>query len=147
MIHLLFSDEPSQRWIGVLTRNWVSHVDVIATDGRLIGARPIGGVLSRPPGYHKFTRQLQVDIPTDAHAFNAFIAAQIGKPYDWRSIVSFFFRREWQDEDSWTCAELVAAGLVVAGYFRPPYIASSKISPADLLLMLSSRVDIKERTI
>jgi hypothetical protein len=33
---------------------------------------------------------------------------QLGKPYDWRSILGIVMNRDWREVDSWYCAEIVA---------------------------------------
>ena len=145
-IRLLFTDESLQAWIGFFTRSWASHVDAFMPNGHLLGARPVGGVAIRGPHYHNFTKLLQVDLPCDsatAERFYGFLEAQVCKPYDWRGILSFWFRRDWQEDDSWTCAELITAALIDSGYFSHRlYVTNSKISPADLLMLLSTRVNI-----
>jgi uncharacterized protein YycO len=148
MIRLQFSDEanPAQWIIDRFTRCKFSHVDAILPDGSLFGARPIGGVAARPQRYHDFTRVLSVDLPCDeiiSDKFLAFLGKQAGKPYDWRACITFLKSRQWQEDDSWFCSELIAAALIECGWFdRPLYFASSRVSPADLLLLISSRVPI-----
>lgn len=45
----------------------------------------------------------------DAEAIIAAVRSQIGKPYDWTGFGGFVFRsRNWQEDDSWFCSELVA---------------------------------------
>ena len=150
-ISLFFTDEATipQAIARFFTRSWCSHVDVVMPNGALLGARPNweanGGVQVRLPGYHDFTRSIAVELPCDAavvNAFYAFCQEQIGKPYDWRADVMWFSSRDWSKPNSWMCSELIAAGLVASGYFERLYVTASRISPADLLLMLSTRVPI-----
>ncbi len=129
-----------------------SHVDTVLPDGRLLGARSdvVGGapagVQIRKPDYATFIRKLIVPLPCEwpiLDAFNNFIHAQIGKPYDSTAILAFAFGRDWQEEDSWFCSELVAAALSKAGYFIYPLAApANKITPDSLLLACSVKVGL-----
>ena len=126
-----------------------SHVDAILPDGRLLGARSdnIGGappgVQIRDSGYTGTDPALVLRLPTPVAlevAFYAFLTAQIGKPYDSMSILSFVDGRDWRTPDSWFCSELIAACLEKCGYFPYPLAApANKITPADLLLAISAR--------
>lgn len=44
-----------------------------------------------------------------------FAENQIGKPYDWLSILGIFFRRKWTSDISWFCSELIACSLFEGG--------------------------------
>lgn len=147
MIRLQFADEP--RWwarpIKWFSHGEFCHVDIVADDGALIGARPIRGVARRPPNYLPFTRTLIVDVPvTGQDQATAFLDAQIGKPYDFTAIGGFLRGRDWREDDSWFCSELVAAVLERGGAF-PHRLAAplSKVTPADLLLVLSALLDVR----
>ena len=35
------------------------------------------------------------------------VRSQIGKPYDWTALLGLSFHRDWQEDDSWFCSELV----------------------------------------
>jgi len=106
-------------------RFWATHCEAVLPDGRRLGSWfHRGGVRILPPDYDDglFTRELFVTLKaTDEQekAFYDFLYAQVGKPYDWRSIVSFYikFGRDWQADDSWFCDELMAAGTVTCGLF------------------------------
>ena len=125
---------------------WYSHVDAIMPDGTLLGARADGGVRRRLKDYARFSRALRVELPaTDdvAAKFYAFLTAQLGKPYDFEAIAAFVVGRNWQKPDSWFCSELVAAALQAAGWFAHPLAtATNRITPSDLLLVLSAFVAI-----
>lgn len=129
-----------------------SHVDVVLHDGSLLGARSDvckgvpSGVQIRPVDYAPFVRKLIVPLPCDpktAANFYTFVQSQIGKPYDSTAILAFAFGRNWQEEDSWFCSELVAAGLQKSNYFLYPLaVPSNKITPDALVLVCSTRVGI-----
>lgn len=125
-----------------------SHVDVIWPDGKLFGSRTdrsgaeATGVQFRPASYVNGCDVLRVDLPAAEDVrqrFYDFLLAQEGKPYDSSAIAAFIFGRDWQEDDSWFCSELVTAALVHCGVFKYPLVTpSNKITPADLILLLSA---------
>ncbi len=124
---------------------WCTHVEVVDYDGRLIGAMG-DGVWSRPADYDqgKFSREMLLTLkttPEQDEIFFAFLRNQIGKPYDYLAIVSFFFpwSRGWQEDDSWFCSELVAAGLAECGLISKEHSALefSRVTLLDLMFMVS----------
>lgn len=140
------------RW---LTGGDISHVDAVMP-GRsewLIGSRldrrggMPSGVGIRPRAYRDFTRVVRATIevePEQAGKFYAFLDAQMGKPYDWRTVVALAAGRDWRDDGAWACAELIARGLEVAGVFGGPlYLAANKIAPVPLALALSALPNVR----
>jgi hypothetical protein len=142
---------------------WCTHVEAVMPDGTLLGAHLDGGVQARPAGYDegKATRALIVDLreencfgalsvgtPQDIAAqqcresFYDFLRAQLGKPYDLMALAGAAFDRDWHRADSWFCSELQAAALERCGYLPRLAAIDSHVSPRDLLLVLSGRVDI-----
>lgn len=141
---------------------WATHAEVQMPEGTLLGAHLKGGVEARPKGYDAadMTRELYVDLSfstcVDISAgssrqaaidameakFYGFLRAQLGKPYDITAIAGLAFNRNWREEDSWFCSELVAAALEECGYLPKLSAADNHISPRDLLLVLSGRVPI-----
>lgn len=135
------------KWFG---HGWCCHVDTVMEDGQLLGARQEGGVQIRPPDYETFRRRLLVTLPTSdqiAASYYDFVRWQIGKPYDMEAIAAFAAGRNWRDHRSWFCSELVAAALEYSGYL-PFNLATpeNKITPPDLLLVCSTRVQINPPT-
>ncbi len=128
---------------------WASHTEAEMSDGRLLGAHCDGGVQARAHDYDaaKFVRELYVELPAAADMtanFYGFLQAQIGKPYDFEAIAAFVAERDWQIPDAWFCSELMAAGLVYCGWFAAPLATEfNKITPRDLLLIVSGRVPVK----
>lgn len=130
----------------------VSHVDVLWPGGGLYGARSdeVGGapagVQLRAENYTEGCNVVRVTLnmsATKRQAFYDFLLAQEGKPYDKTGILGFVVDRDWQEPDSWFCSELVAAALSQCGYFDyPPAAASNKITPADLLLLVSITTEV-----
>lgn len=66
---------------------------------------------------------------------------QIGKPYDWRAIFGFWFRRSWHRTDAFICSELVAWALSAGG---DPVVRREayRVSPEALYLPLWERSGI-----
>ena len=60
-----------------------------------------------------------------------FLELQLGKPYDWTAILGLLTRRDWQEDDSWFCSELVATAALVAGVrlIRKP---QNRVTPEDV---------------
>lgn len=147
MISFQFSAEAN---IPTLLIEWYghgcwSHVDVML-DGKLLGARINGGVQLREPGYAKFSRTKQVDIPSTPQQLDHYalwLMQQVGKPYDMTAIMAFAANRNWQEDDSWFCSELTARGLEIIQWFPYPLsVPSNKITPPDFMLLLSARANV-----
>jgi len=121
---------------------WCSHVEAVLADGSLLGAHFNGGVAIRPAGYDKDTlkRELFVELPgSQFHVgmFYEFLHEQVGKPYDTTGVVGLAVGRDWREQDSWFCSELIAAALEECSYVHRLSSVSNHISPRDLLLVLS----------
>ena len=127
---------------------WATHCEAVLPDGtRLSSWFHQGGVCILPSDYDSgaFNRQQFVRIKsTEAQesAFYAFLHAQVGKPYDWRAIISFYSKmrgRDWQSRDSWFCSEIVAAALAGCGILpQCMAVQFSKVTPRDLMLLSST---------
>jgi hypothetical protein len=127
---------------------WASHCEAVLPDGRRLGSWFLtNGVVIRPANYDAgdFNRDMRIDItttPAQETAYYDFLYGQIGKPYDWRALLSFYSKRSgrnWQAEDSWFCSELIAGGLAAAGIL-PHHMAVkfSRITPRDVVLLAST---------
>ena len=66
------------------------------------------------------------------------MASQLGKPYDWRAVVGLELHRDWQDDSSWFCSELVAAAFEWAGH--PLFRAETmhRVTPQHLWMLRES---------
>jgi len=87
------------RAIRLFQRGWISHVDGVTADGRLLGSQNVGGVQIRPPNYEKFSRFERFNIPVSdeqEELYWNFLHEQIGKPYDTLAIAAFVFNRDWR---------------------------------------------------
>jgi hypothetical protein len=136
-----------------------SHVEALSQDGKsYIGQHIDGGMQARPVGYDsadlmtlpdgsKSERIVTLPV-TEAQeaAFYAFVNSKIGQPYDWTSIISFVaLGVNFHAPDHAICSAIMTAGLRAKGceYFAMPLtVPFHHISPRDLLLMLSSHVQI-----
>jgi hypothetical protein len=134
----------------------LSHVDAVMPDGNLLGSRSdhMGGrppgVQIRPPGYARFALTVCFEIetlPNREVAFWGFLDSQLGKPYDSRAILGFVSGRNWREQDSWICSELISAGLETALIFHPLYLAASKIDPSNLAMAVSAIGGIHQCTV
>jgi hypothetical protein len=126
---------------------WASHAEAVMPDGTLLGAHYDGGVQARPKGYDAGTvvREEIVSLPCAAsveQSFLDFLRSQLGKPYDLEAIAALELERDWRAPDSWFCSELQAAALERAGYLLPLAADVAKITPRDLLILLSARVPV-----
>lgn len=136
-----------------------SHVEALMPDGQsYVGAHVDGGIKARPVGYDAdklmtlpdgSKSERIVSLPctaADEAAFYAFVQSKIGAPYDWRSIVSFAMPDiNLHDFAHIICSAFMVAALRAKGcdYFPWPLtVPFHHISPRDLLLILSSHVEI-----
>lgn len=157
MITLQFSREArlSSDIIAWFSAGNLSHVDAVVPGGLLgafereAGGYP-GGVFLRAPGYIQLAAQVQMDIPSsDAQreAWFTFLKAQLGKPYDWRVIAGFAAGENWADPGQWICSQLQASALQVCGILPKLYLASNKITPNALALVVSALPGVITRKI
>lgn len=121
-----------------------SHVDIVLSDGYLLGARSdrVGhrppGVQIREPDYEIWDKQVVVSIPTtqeQAKAFYNFANAQVDKPYDSTAIWGIALGRDWRDPADWFCSELYCAGLEVALIVPQLCATTNKITPGAAMLI------------
>jgi len=114
-----------------------SHVDIVMPDGNLLGARLHQGVQVRPPNYAKFSKSLRMSVAMndrEAQRFYEAARSQVGKPYDWKAILGFAVRRDWQDEGQWFCSELALWCAMQAGLRMLNLDRIDRCSPETLLL-------------
>lgn len=133
MITLQFSTKrlPFAWLVRKATWSPFSHVDFVLPDGRLLGARGMGGVDIREAEHYSRCERFQVKAPADV----LHIAVnQVGRPYDWAGILGWGLHRDWQDQERWFCSELIAWAFQQAGHplLRTPKVW--RITPRDLLL-------------
>lgn len=141
MITLQFVSDDSigSDLIGWYTRSLYTHVDIVRTDGWLLGARANGGVQVRSPTYASFRRKRQFATTLSTVQETEFWKAangQIGKPYDWTGIVNFIVDRDWRSPGHWFCSELVAWCFEQAGVPLLRIAGADKVTPRDLTTSL-----------
>jgi hypothetical protein len=124
---------------------WASHVEALMPDGTLIGAHVDGGVQARPRGYDagQCTRELFVALPCAVEqdaAFEAFLRAQIGKPYDLTAIGEMAIgvvtgeAPDWPNSPAWICSALQTAALLKAGIIKGAPATVRLATPRDVLV-------------
>lgn len=124
---------------------WASHVEALTPDGKLLGAHYAGGVQARTRDYDagQWKRQLFVVLPaTDdqARAFYAFLASQVGKPYDMTAIGEMALgvvtgeAPNWAQSPSWICSALQTAALLTSGIMKSAPASVRLATPRDVLV-------------
>ena len=142
MITLQFTTENS---VGSSVIRWFSHsdfshVDIVNSMGKLIGARSdtkTPGVAIREPGYVHFTKTVQVELEGTPNW--EWLNKQIGKPYDKTGLFrSFLFSdHSWGHDNSWWCSELGLAFLENSG-FPKASTPANRFTPNDLYIFTSA---------
>lgn len=157
MITLRFvtCDDPLSRLIrtqaGISMPFTPSHVEALSRDSKsYVGQHFDGGMQARPIGYDAGKpgcKEKLVPLPCDdnqADLFYNFVESKIGQPYDWKSIISFAAPDiNLHDFNHLICSAIMTAALRACGYFPMPLtVPFHHISPRDLMLILSSHVQI-----
>ena len=131
-----------------------SHVELMTSSSITLGAMLDGGVAYRmvDGNAYKHLRKSQIVqiplTPEQESVFWKFAKAQVGKPYDWRAIIGFGFRRNWRDPDSYFCSEYVARCLEVSGWlFLPAMLPVYRISPGLLATLVASHLRLNMKLI
>lgn len=62
------------------------------------------------------------------HLARRWMLAQLGKPYDWSAIWTWYGSRDWQQDDAWYCSEFVATACV-AGNRRVVFADVARVTP------------------
>ena len=120
---------------------WASHVEAVVDEGYL-GAHADGGVLVRPVGYDRaiLVREEFVDVPADAaaaEAFEHYLRAHLGEPYDFAAIFGFVLRDDMHAKEHAICSALQTDALIASRLARDLPLPSYQISPRDLRLYLA----------
>jgi uncharacterized protein YycO len=123
-VQLLFSTtrKPFSALIRAATWSRWSHVAMVAGP-HVIEATAQEGVRQVSLAYaiSQASDYQLVEIPASAPQTIIDAArSQVGKPYDWTAILGLGLRRDWQEDDSWFCSELIAWAAAAAGetWFR-----------------------------
>ena len=139
-VYLMFSTtaEWVSRGIRFFTNSDYSHVDIVTRGGRLFGSHIVGrnGVWCRERDYQDFTRRLlaRIVVP-DAKAVRYAAFRQAGKPFDYTAVINFGLQRDWTEDDSWFCSELVAYAFQQSGqWLFNPWGVPGRITPRDITI-------------
>lgn len=148
MIKLRFITQHSPISWGIRMFTWsdFSHVELVLPEGYL-GADE-DGVKIRPFNYCKPSRCVIGTVGCSADVSQKvieFAKSQIGKPYDYTSIIGFIMHRDWRERDSWFCSELVAASFEEGDYPLLDTEHMNRITPQDLLL--SPLITLQEESV
>ena len=135
------------------------HVEALMPDGSLLGAHIDGGVQSRDRNYDagQYVQDLIVAIPCSdeqQEAFEAFLKAQIGKPYDLSALMEMadgFITGEapnWEHSAEWICSALITGAALQStvsgnpGIFRGAPATVRLATPRDVLCMVAALVPL-----
>lgn len=131
-----------------------SHTEALSQDGKFYIGAQNDGVQKLPVGYDdgKVMKlpdgrdaDIIVSLPCSQEqedAFYTFINSKIGEPYDWMAIAGFIEGNR-HTPDHIICSAFMTYGLRKADYFpKPLTVPFHHVSPRDLLLMLSTHVEI-----
>lgn len=139
-IDLLFCTNPRNplSWL-IRTGSWSrwSHVGILDGD-YIIESVALRGVVRTPiKDRQREDRTWTVAALPCSNPDGVIAAAlsQLGKPYDYTAILGLGFHREWQEDDSWFCSELVAEAFERAGcrLFRPDSL--HRVTPQHLWML------------
>lgn len=85
--------------------------------------------------YTKYETQVLHVSPELVPAARAWLREQVGKRYDATALVGIYFRRDWQEDDSWFCSELTEKfiQLFVGARFRTTV---NRITPAHQAMLV-----------
>lgn len=97
-----------------------SHVGIELRDGRVIDSAFAQRGVRLHPDRNSFLRgrTLVDDIPLSLpmpDAAEAWLHAQVGKPYDWTALIGFLLWRDWSRLGAWFCTEATAYAMLYGG--------------------------------
>jgi len=132
--------------IRMVTWSEYSHVDLVLDEDLLIGAIAGDGVVlaKAKDRLAISSRAVMMHIPVkEVDVSEAFAIGQLGKAYDWLGVIGIGLKRNWQEDDKWSCAELVASVLAAGG--QRPFDSKfyHRITPQQLLMLNFEKVRIK----
>lgn len=121
------------------TRSPYSHAALLLPNGRIVESWQGAGVRIKKP-----TDWADIDIYDVRGATRTqwgtalqYALAQVGQPYDYRSVARFLSRRDALPAEvtgRWFCSELVYAALQAAGISLLDRVTAAEVSPAMLAL-------------
>jgi len=106
--------------IRLQTRSQYSHAAIQLDDGSVIEAWQTGGVRQIPDAMTGHAPDTVIDVflvntEYTPSVVEAFLTSQVGKDYDFTSVMRFVSRRQVRANDKWFCSELVVAAYRYAG--------------------------------
>ena len=133
MITLEFSRSPGLVGQVIRTATWSEwdHVSFVAPGGTLLSALPGRGVTLAPRTAGAVWQRFEIGSPS---AIYRRALGQIGKPYDWSAVIGIGLHRDWREEDSFFCSELVAWAFEVTGWPLLRADRLNRITPRDLAM-------------
>jgi uncharacterized protein YycO len=134
---LCTSNLPGAAVIRWLTGSQWSHCAIVSDLGYAVEATwprvrsvPVEEIM------RKHSKSIMIDIPcADPTAAYQAALEQVGKPYDLTALIGWLSGRDWQEQDSWFCSELVAYAFAKAGspLFRDGTM--SRVTPQNLWMI------------
>lgn len=113
---LCTSDLPGAAIIRWLTGSQWSHCALLRNGMAIEATWPRVRLAAEHTLLTAAPKSVVVDLPcADEEAAWAWACGQVGKPYDLTALVGWLSGRDWQEEDSWFCSELVAAAFEKSG--------------------------------
>ena len=125
-----------------------SHVECVIAGGYYLGAHMDGGVAIREPGYDKSWLQsdVLVDLPAtpeQAAAFDAYVRAKIGAPYDWKAVLGFLVPGDLHGPGDYICSAMMTGAARLTGALPFPLcVPYHAVSPLMLMAMVGAVVPI-----
>ena len=121
--------------IQVFTMSWITHVDFVLPDGRLLGATPFGvRIRNWTPAIHS----VRYTFHANAEKVLGFALSQVGKPYDFVGLPGYALRLGFLHQPgSWFCSGLVEAAALKGGVDlsgHSPHLTSPAQIRASILL-------------
>jgi hypothetical protein len=123
---------------------WSKWSHVVIEDGdHIIEANWLKGVqrIPRHEALKKVSRMARIDVGcNNPEAILARIRSQIGKSYDFMSLLGFLFHKDWQRTDKWNCSELPAWAMAIEGEPVFRLEDASRIAPGHWWLIAPERL-------
>ena len=154
-IRLVRHDDPLSWAIIKNIGGEVAHAEGVMVGGTVIGAFAEGGVQERPWDYDggKFLKEVIFELPADddmSKAFDHYLRAVIGEPYDFTGIAEFIHVGfDTHGKHHVFCSAFIQDALRGCKYFaRPLPIPAHYVNPLMLMqeLLVDARTRIVERT-
>jgi len=127
---------PGAVLIRAVTWSQWSHVALVDGDEVIEATWPAVRVAPLAEVIAKHSAHVIVDLPCHSPAKVIKAArSQVGKPYDLTALFGLLVRRDWQEDDSWFCSELVAWAFAQgeSPLYRPE--ATYRITPQHLWML------------